>query len=738
MLPLLVLSHLAVFIAAAVAECDLSKAAIVNGTYTVSDEGNTGSVVTYKCPKGMYPYPDFSRRCLSGGYWEKENKKAECKPIQCPRQIAFDGGDYYPRKRFYYVGDVLTFECYGGFKMFGPGNHTCQENGKWSGELTICDDEEGYCPNPGIPFGATKVGSSYKIESKVKYQCQNGLEMFGSSERKCMEEKYWSGAEPSCRDYYTYDTPKEVAASFQSSLAENFESADPDKVEGQTVRKIGITKGGLINIFILMDASKSVGEDNFQIAQEISNIFIDKISSYDINPQFAVISYASAPRIIVRLSDVDSANAAIVMDKIADFKYAEHADKQGTNTRAALAEVHNMLSLQKLREAEKFKNTRNVIVLMTDGKHNMGGDPTVEIRRMRDLLDISSNREEFLDIYVFGLGDVSHTEVNDIASKKPGERHSFRMENVDDMKKAFTDIIDETQSFHMCGLSKEKVLLSTDKDYIEKFPWIAKVVITRPKSEENCKGSIVSKNFILTAAHCFYIDEELHTINVDIGDKKLKVKNLYRHPNYKPDSKKDKNVPKTFDYDVALLELTAPLTFSAEIRPICIPCTSGTSWALKQRGKDVTCKDQRSTLLSNELVPALFITEEEVRKPTEKNVQIKQGTKREACLADTSKIPDFENVTNIRDVVTDNFFCTGGIDPVVDPQTCKGDSGGPLIVLYRKRYIQVGIISWGTVNSCEKSRRKRVPPLSWDLHIDVFHMMSWIKGIVKDDLEYLD
>ncbi|XP_063794210.1 complement factor B-like [Pseudophryne corroboree] len=739
MLPLLLLSQIAAFIAAAVAECDLSKAAIVDGTYTVSDGGNIGSVVKYSCPKGMYPHPGYSRECLLDGRWKKENIKAVCKAIQCPTPAMFEGGELFPRRRKYFVGDVLNLECWDGFKMFGPGNHTCLENGKWSGKLTICDHQEGECRNPGIPFGAVKIGISYNIENSVTYECQYGMKITGSSKRQCMENKRWSGAEPSCREWYIYDTPKEVASSISSSLSETIESSDPDKEDGTVDRKVHISEGGLMNIFILMDASKSVGKENFETAKESSETFIDKISSFDFEPRYAVISYASLAKPIVRLSEEESVNPDQVIEKIKKFKYREHEDKQGTNTRAALAEVHGMLSLQKLRDPEKFKKIRNVILLMTDGKYNMGGDPTVEIRRMRDLLNITKDREEYFDVYVFGLGDdVSITELNDIASKKDQEKHVFLMRDVDDMKEAFEDIIDETEAFQMCGLSKEKVIIGGD--LVEMFPWIAKISITRPESQEKCKGSIVSKNFILTAAHCFYIDEEMHYITVDIGGGQgQKVKTLYHHPKYNPAGKSDKNVKKSFDYDLALLELEKPIQFSQKSRPVCLPCTNSTSWALKQRGKSVTCSDHRNILLLEELVKAMFIAEEKPRNLEQKNVLIKQGRKRDACLADAKKVKEFENVTDITDAVTDNFLCTGGIEPEVDPQTCKGDSGGPLIVAFKKRYIQVGVVSWGNVNSCIGSIRRPgpVPAESRDFHTDVIRMMDWIHEVMKDDLEFL-
>ncbi|PIO26463.1 hypothetical protein AB205_0000950, partial [Aquarana catesbeiana] len=171
--------------------------------------------------------------------------------------------------------------------------------------------------------------------------------------------------------------------------------------------------------------------------------------------------------------------------------------------------------------------------------------------------------------------------------------------------------------------------------------------------------------------------------------------------------------------------------------PICLPCTSGTSWALKQRDKAVSCKDHENFLLSGDLVKALFITEESRNTLEQMNVQIKQGNWRQGCLKDAKKVEDFKDVVNITDVVTDNFLCTGGVDPEVDPQTCKGDSGGPLIIQHNKRYIQVGVISWGTVNSCTGYKRQQVPAASRDFHAGVIPGITWIEEIIKDELIYL-
>ncbi|XP_073454550.1 complement factor B-like isoform X2 [Aquarana catesbeiana] len=738
MLPLLLLIHIALTFATPEIKCDLTKLAIDGGNYTLSDGGNIGSEVHYSCPKEKYPYPSFFQKCLANGQWTNAMHQFVCKDVHCPGQLMFEGGEYFPRKAKHNVGDVLNFQCYAGFSMTGPERRICQEDGQWSGTTTTCQNYLEHCSDPGVPPGATKAGTSYGLNDKVRYWCQAGLHLIGSKERQCMWNKQWSGAEPFCKDRYMYDTPEKVAESFSYSIAEIIAGSKPVR-EDRESRKLRIRKEDPLNIFIVIDTSKSVGIRDFRTAKDISESFIEKISSYDIVPRFAVISYASTVKTIASLND--NLNPEEVIENLKTFRYSEHDDKTGTNTRGALAEVCGMLSLDLVKNKEKFLETRNIILLLTDGKYNMGGDPAVEIQKIRELLYIEkgqNDREQYLDVYTFGLGiDVIIENLNDVASKKEGEKHVFQMENIDSMKSAFDEIIDETYAFDMCGLAKDH-----SEDGYERFPWIVKITITRPGHMENCKGSIVTKNFILTAAHCFHLDDEVHYVSVELGPSDRakvtrKVKNIHRHPKYDPNSKRDKNVPKSFEYDLALVELSEKIEFSPTVRPICLPCTSGTSWALKQRDKAVSCKDHENVLLSGDLVKALFITEERRNTLEQMNVQIKQGNWRQGCLNDAKKVEDFKDVADIKDVVTDNFLCTGGIDPEVDPQTCKGDGGGPLIIQHKKRYIQVGVISWGTVNSCKGYKREQVPAASRDFHAGVIPGIAWIEEIIKDELIYL-
>ena len=100
----------------------------------------------------------------------------------------------------------------------------------------------------------------------------------------------------------------------------------------------------------------------------------------------------------------------------------------------------------------------------------------------------------------------------------------------------------------------------------------------------HCSGSIISRNFVLTAAHCLFhqgekmTKEQLAVLKLYFGtgdwsqydpdnvwDTKTQVRTIedaYVHPSYKRPAKY---------YDVGLIKITEKLRYSQEIQPICLP-----------------------------------------------------------------------------------------------------------------------------------------------------------------------
>jgi len=188
------------------------------------------------------------------------------------------------------------------------------------------------------------------------------------------------------------------------------------------------------------------------------------------------------------------------------------------------------------------------------------------------------------------------------------------------------------------------------------FPW--QILLT--VSGSMCGGSVISKNYILTAAHC--VDGSYASgMSVYVGghargsgDVK-KVSKVIEHENYNS---------RTYDNDIALLKLEDELTFTDEITPICLPSSDAvvgttctvTGWGTTSSGGNV----------ANDLM--------KVSVPILAN-------------------DDCGQVTN---QMTDNMMCAGyswgGYD------SCQGDSGGPLACPTSDDssvYEQHGVVSWG-------------------------------------------
>ncbi|XP_038624473.1 complement factor B [Tachyglossus aculeatus] len=741
----------------AAGKCPHEGIAISGGSVLFHDDG---SGLEYLCPAGYYPFPVQTRVCRGSGTWSPMrdqqgglHRTAECRLIRCPGPVDFENGEYWPRARAFNVSQVLTFQCYDGYTLRGSGTRTCLPSGKWDGQTAICDGGASHCRNPGIPIGTRKTGWQYRWEDSVTYRCAHGLTLQGSQKRTCMDDGSWSGTEPSCRGSYMYDTPDEVSSAFISSLTEALEGADAASGQNpgdQQKRRILIDPAGSMNIYLVMDASSSIGSHNFTGAKRCLNSLIEKVASYGVKPRYGVLTYATNTQIVVRTTDDRSSDADWVSQQLENIKYSDHKQVPGTNTYKALMAVYNMMISQEKQDPKGWNITRHVILLMTDGNYNMGGTPERVIADIREFLNIGRNlrnpREDYLDIYVFGIGPlVDQEKINALASKKSGETHVFKVKDMQDLEKTFHMMIDESQTLGLCGVGWEfdpPEVSQPNSPPQRKYPWQASITITRPPGmKENCKGTVVSPYFILTAAHCFNVDDEARNIKVSVGEgRDSDTEHVHFHPEYDVNKKKGQGISEFYDYDVALIQLHKKLVFSPNVRPVCLPCTAGTTRALRLPLPS-TCRHHAAQLLPVGNVKAMFITDGKTasgKKVQNRNeVLIKNGEKKSGCEEDARHAQGYENIKQISDVVTPNFLCTGGSDPVADPNTCKGDSGGPLIIHQKSRFIQVGVISWGVIDVC-KEKGKPIPSFARDFHFNLFSVIPWLKKILKEeDLGFL-
>lgn len=706
------------------------------GNFSLTNGYNEASIVHFLCPTGQYPWPANSRICEATGKWSvmrsstgKKYSSVSCKKMVCPQPEAFENGEFFPRGP-YYVGANVTFNCNDGYTLRGSAERTCGRNARWSGVTAVCDDGAGHCPNPGIPPGAMKTGVRYDMDNSIKYACSRGMSLVGSPHRTCLESRRWSGTEISCQYPYSFDLPEDVQEQFKASLSGILNIKERSASFGRTIK---IKRDGILNVYFLLDASRSVGEANFDIYKECSVYLVDELASFDMTIQFGIISYATVPKVIIPIYDENSDNDAHLFELIEnDLKYSDHKDKTGTNIKAALEEVYNMMSFQKetYKNESVWNSIHHIIILLTDGKANIGGRPADTIKHIEEFLDIKKKREDYLDVYTFGIGpDVDMADLSEIASKKDGESHVFRMESANEMKTVFQKIVDIKHYGDMCGLNDE----SPESESSLHFPWNV-LVKSRRSVAGPCLGSLISKSWVLSAAHCFKEGELADAYDFQIGRQSYKAKTIEIHNCYNISRKKSKNVNEDYDYDVALVQLNENVKFSKEARPICIPCTEPANRAMK-RVKGSTCKDHREQLMGVSQIPAGYLSKNNKNELIEKRVFIKTNKDREACVASVQKWPKFEHINPVL-LVSSRHLCVEG------EMSCKGESGGSLFVHLRgrRRFFQVGVLSFGIFNPCSRPGQRELPPPGSeprDFYIDIMQILPWMRKHIGDELDFL-
>lgn len=215
-----------------------------------------------------------------------------------------------------------------------------------------------------------------------------------------------------------------------------------------------------------------------------------------------------------------------------------------------------------------------------------------------------------------------------------------------------------------CGLSnQENRIVGGRPTGVNRYPWIARLVYD---GHFHCGASLLTEDYVLTAAHCVrrlkrskirvVLGDHDQTTTEDAPAKMRAVAAIIRHRNFDADS---------YNHDIALLKLRKPVEFTKNIRPICLPSSSG---SFDPAGKMGTVVGWGRTAEGG-MLPGIV---QEVQVP------ILSLNECRAMKYRASRITSY-------------MLCAGR----GSMDSCQGDSGGPLLVPNGEKYEIVGIVSWG-------------------------------------------
>ncbi|XP_067419765.1 coagulation factor X [Emydura macquarii macquarii] len=223
-------------------------------------------------------------------------------------------------------------------------------------------------------------------------------------------------------------------------------------------------------------------------------------------------------------------------------------------------------------------------------------------------------------------------------------------------------------------------------------PWQA--LLINEDKEGFCGGTILDKFFILTAAHCM---NQSKTIKVVVGEvDREKEENTEMMYSVEKVFVHVKFVSATYDYDIALIKLKEPITFSDYVIPACLPDADFANEILM---------NQKSGRVSG--FGRLY---EHGRLSNKLKVLEVPYVDRNSCKLSSTFM------------ITENMFCAGYDNITKD--ACQGDSGGPHVTKYKDTYFVTGIVSWG--EGCARKGK-------YGVYTKVSKFQSWLKRTFKQN-----
>uniref|UniRef100_UPI00398E63DF serine protease 55-like n=1 Tax=Pristiophorus japonicus TaxID=55135 RepID=UPI00398E63DF len=428
-------------------------------------------------------------------------------------------------------------------------------------------------------------------------------------------------------------------------------------------------------------------------------------------------------RISVAATVVWIPKSTVTVDAVCEF-YNNTGRKTGLALNSVYSSINETLNLQAKNGQPVPKQ---IIIIITNGHHHGAQAPFTATKKILNLL---SHLPNHLDIYAIGIGEILKDYLERLVPMKEivseGQQYAFYLPSYHYLEEAQEIQRDHDDTkFSDCGVRGNLIQRPTPRifggTHSKEYDWPWQVVVNLP-NKQFCGGSIISKRWILTAAHCVN-DTVGTTISLTIWAgsirrtstslQTLHVEEVIIHENF--------SRPSEMNNDIALLKVKDHIKFSSHVRPVCLPCTQKSAQLLSSTmdNWEEACHYEDGLLTSHG-----------GRKPKFLSGYVSGWGyhKKRSSVPSLNLIHAQVTIQHYSNCAssfqfTENMFCAKGDNA----DSCRGDSGGPMVMERNHRWIQVGIVSFGRSEICGENITgfySRVPKL-----------MSWIKEIVTD-LEY--
>uniref|UniRef100_A0A182QVE9 CLIP domain-containing serine protease n=1 Tax=Anopheles farauti TaxID=69004 RepID=A0A182QVE9_9DIPT len=241
------------------------------------------------------------------------------------------------------------------------------------------------------------------------------------------------------------------------------------------------------------------------------------------------------------------------------------------------------------------------------------------------------------------------------------------------------------------------------------YPWAGLLYFDagRHKLVPKCGGALVTERYVITAAHCtadpiwklefvrFNEFNKSSTDNCTIRDDReicrmdFGVETITPHPEY---GRSESSAPN----DICILRLAADVSFDADLRPICLPLEP-----------DV----RRLPIVGETFTVTGWGETEHRRRASDIQLHVDiPGLENEAC----NSVYAVANVT-----LTHKQLCVGGLNRM---DSCRGDSGGPLMRSVGGAWYLVGVVSFGAT----KCGTRHLP----GVYTNVVQYLDWLEMVM--------